>query len=118
MLCTTVYGMHISQYTAFYYNIAEEMSEILKGGFSVNDIIPIIQTPYIDHLWMSNQLYETTTKMSVEECEAIINEIKNIEFQNIKIPKQGNPKDILIKFLQNVKNQNIKYLNSIYKRTF
>lgn len=113
-----VQGMHISQYTAFYYNIAEEMSEILKGGFSVNDIIPIIQTPYIDHLWMSNQLYETATKMSDEECEAIINEIKNIEFQNIKTPKQGTSKDILIKFLQNVKNQNIKYLNSIYKRTF
>lgn len=113
-----VYGMHISQYTAFYYNLAEEMSEVLKGGFDVNDIIPIIQNPYIDHLWMTSQLYEDITKMSIKECDDIVNEIKNVEFQNIKMPKQGTSKDILIKFLQNVKNQNIKYLNTIYKRSF
>jgi hypothetical protein len=58
------------------------------------------------------------TKISIGECDDIVNEIKNIEFQNIKMPKQGTSKDILIKFLQNVKTQNIKYLNTIYKRSF
>lgn len=117
-LLNYIYNMHISQYTAFYYNIAEEMSEILKGGVDANDVIPVIQTPYIDHLWLIQNLSNNLDKMSIEECDLILNEIKYIEFQNIKLPKQGTSKDILTKFLQNIKIQNMKYLGSIYKKTF
>ena len=94
------------------------MSEILKGGVDVNDVIPVIQTPYIDHLWLTQNLSNNLDKMSIEECDLILNEIKYIDFQNIKLPKQGTSKDILTKFLQNIKIQNMKYLGSIYKKTF
>lgn len=111
-------GMQMSKYTEFYYNLAEEMGEILRGGLTANDIIPVIQFPYIDHLWMTQQMINTISKMSVEECDDIMNEIKDVEFQNIKMPKRGDSKEILSKFLLNVKNQSNKYLSSIYKHAF
>ena len=110
--------MQMSKYTEFYYNLAEEMGEILRGGLTANDIIPVIQFPYIDHLWMTQQMINTISKMSVEECDDIMNEIKDVEFQNIKMPKRGDSKEILSKFLLNVKNQSNKYLSSIYKHAF
>ena len=113
-----IFNMSISQYTSFYFNIAEEMSEILKGTMAENDLVPIIQTPYIDHLWMVKDRIEELSRISEEECDLIYDEIKDLNFQNIKLPKQGSSRDNLLGFLQNIKNQNIKYLNSIYKRTF
>lgn len=113
-----IINMPTARYSAFYFDICEEMSEVLKGGLTEEDIAPVIFNPYIDYLWLTQNYLNKINSMSEEECESIMSEIENIHFHGIKIPKIGLYKERLDKLLNNIKLQQSKYLKTIFNKSF
>lgn len=112
-------NMHISQYTAFYYNIAEEMNQVIKDSLENMEIVSIIQNPYIDFIWLIQNTITIANRTDEHTCRHLIEKISNIDFHGVKIPKNGTYKERLIKTLEKIKYFSIKYLqNNIINRAY